>query len=177
MTHIKIIRNICYNVSPKLSVFITFQEVISQIKSCPPHLEHAALIVSDIQKSSHAQSALCGLALWKCDVVCRGVYGVRLRSSIFGRRACVYSKIFRDIPLVRTNAISKNSNNVVISSPTVLIFSWILVPYRTYGHVNTSTSGLAARGRPRFFSNSIFLATACAISEIFFRVVCPPDGP
>jgi len=135
MTHIKIIRNICYNVSPKLSVFITFQEVISQTKSCPPHLEHAALIVSDIQKSSHAQRALCGLALWKCDVVCRGVYGVRLRSSIFGRRACVYSKIFRDIPLVRTNAISKNSNNVVISSPRVLIFSWILVPYDSFPYI------------------------------------------
>jgi len=31
---------------------------------------------------------------------CRGVYGLRLRSSVFARRTCVYSKIFCDIPLV-----------------------------------------------------------------------------
>ena len=59
---------------------------------------------------------------------CRGVCGVRLRSSVFAHRMCVYSKIFRDIPLVEPNAISKNSNNVVISSPRVFIFSGILVP-------------------------------------------------
>jgi len=54
---------------------------------------------------------------------CGGVYGVRLRSSVFARRRCVYSKIFRDIPLVGPNAKSKNLNNVVISSTRVIIFS------------------------------------------------------
>ena len=63
---------------------------------------------------------------------CKGVYGLRLRSSIFCCRTCVYSKIFCDIPLVGPNAISKKSNNVVISSPRVLIFSWTLEPYDSF---------------------------------------------
>jgi len=38
---------------------------------------------------------------WVDLVVCRGVYGLRLRSSIFWRRACVYSKIFRHFTLTK----------------------------------------------------------------------------
>ena len=85
---------------------------------------------------------------------CRGVYGLRLRSSIFCRRTCVYSKIFRDIPLVGPNAISKKSNNVVISSPRVLIFSRILVPSDSFLLIwscDLERFRFGRQGAPNFF--------------------------
>ena len=92
-------------------------------------------------------------------VRCRGVYGLRLRSSVFGRRACVYSKIFRDIPLVGPNAISKNSNNVVISSPRVFMFSGILVPEDSFPYMWSSDLErfrFGRQGAPKFFFRTRF---------------------
>ena len=102
--------------------------------------------------------------------LCRGVYGVWLRSSVFARRACVYSKIFHDIPLMGPNAILKNSNNVVNSSPRVLIFSGIIVPINLIRYIRSRDHAhfrFGRQGVPNFFSNSIFSATVRAISEIF----------
>ena len=91
---------------------------------------------------------------------CRGVYGLRLRSSVFARRTCVYSKIFRDIPLVGPNAISKKSNNVVISNPTVFIFSGILVPYDSFPQIwsrDRERFRFGRQGAPNFFFKLDFL--------------------
>ena len=116
---------------------------------------------------------------------CRGVYGVRLRSSVFARRTCVYSKIFPDIPLVGPNAISKNSNNVVISSPRVFIFSGVLVPKDSFPNIwsrDPEHFRFGRQGAPnKFFSNSIFSATVRGISKIevspkFFESRVPPEG-
>ena len=107
---------------------------------------------------------------------CRGVYGLRLRSSIFCCRTCVYSKIFRDIPLVWPNAISKNLNNVVISSPRVLIFSRTLVPSDSFLLIWSRDLELPVRppgGAKLYFSNSIFSATVSVISEIFSGSCAP----
>jgi len=108
------------------------------------------------------------------ECYCRGVYGLRLRSSIF----CVYSKIFRDIPLVGPNAISKKSNNVVISSPRVFIFSGILVPKDSFPHIwsgDLEPSGLAARERPIFFQ-SRFSRQPFEQSQKYFQGRVPHDG-
>jgi len=112
------------------------------------------------------------------ECYCRGVYGLRLRSSIFCCRTCVYSKIFRDIPLVGPNAISKKSNNVVISSPRVFIFSGILVPKDSFPHTwsgDLEPSGLAARGRPIFFQ-SRFSRQPFEQSQKYFQGRVPHDG-
>jgi len=109
---------------------------------------------------------------------CRGVYGVRLRSGVFARRTCVYSKIFTDIPLVGPNAISKNSNNVVNSSPRVLIFSQFLVPDDSFLRMwsrDLITSGLAAKGRQVFFQTR-FSRQPFELSPKFFQGRLPQEG-
>jgi len=118
-------------------------------------------------------------SFYKAHYEFRGVYGVRLRSSIFCCRTCVYSKIFRDVPLVGPNAISKKSNNVVISSPRVFMVSRILVPNDSFPCMwsrDLEASGLAARGRQNFFFKLDFLGNCSNNLRNFFRVVCPPKG-
>jgi len=99
---------------------------------------------------------------------------IRLRSSVFGCRACVYCKISRHFtltPLLGRNAISKNANNVVISSPRVIIFSQNIellhsFPYiwsRDHAHFRPGGAQVFFRIRfsqqplvrfPKFFSGS-----------------------
>ena len=90
---------------------------------------------------------------------CRGVYGLRLRSSVFARRACVYSKIFRDIPLVGPNAISKKLNNVVISGPRVFMFPGIIVPEDSFQNIwsrDLERLRFGRQGAPKFFFQTRF---------------------
>jgi len=80
---------------------------------------------------------------------------------------------------VGPNEISKKSNNVVISSPRVLIFSYILVPKDSFLHVwsrNLERFRSGRQGATKFFKNLIFSATAWAISEIFSGS-CAPRRP
>ena len=116
----------------------------------------------------------------RIEKVCRGVYGLRLRSSIFCCRACVYSKIFRDIPLVGPNAISKNSNNVVISSPRVLIFSWILVPWDSFLLIwsrDLERFRFGRQGAPNFFFQTRFSRQLFEQSPKFFQRRVLREGP
>ena len=110
---------------------------------------------------------------------CRGVYGLRLRSSIFWRRACVYSKIFPDIPLVGPNAISKKSNNVVISSPRVFMFPEILVPEDSFPHMWSRDLELFRFGRqgaPKNFFQTRFSRQPLEQSPKFFQGRVPLEG-
>ena len=124
------------------------------------------------------------------ECYCRGVYGLRLRSSIF----CVYSKIFRDIPLVGPNAISKKSNNVVISSPRVFIFSGILVPKDSFPHIwsgDLEPLPVWPPGGAQFFFKVDFLGNRSSNLKSGFKVFgvghflefaplggfCPPPDP
>jgi len=108
------------------------------------------------------------------------VYGLRLRSSVFGRRTCVYSKIFSDIPLVGPNAISKNSNNVVISSPRVFIFSDNLVPNDSFPYIwslDLERFWFGRQGAPKFFFQTRFSRQPLVISPKFFQGRVPHEGP
>ena len=89
---------------------------------------HSNACLLNWQKLEKHFCILCTRVMKSLEIYCRGVYGLRLRSSIFCCRTCVYSKIFLDIPLVGPNAILKKSNNIVNSSPRVFVFSGILVP-------------------------------------------------
>jgi len=103
---------------------------------------------------------------------------IRLRSSVFGCRACVYCKISRHFtltPLLGRNAISKNANNVVISSPRVIIFSQNIELLHSFPYIwSRDHAHFRPGGAQFFFSNSIFSATACAISKIFSGSSAPP---
>ena len=106
---------------------------------------------------------------------CRGVYGLRLRSSVFARRTCVYSKIFRDIPLVGPNAISKNSNNVVISSLRFLIFSQVLDPDDSFLRIWSRDQNyfrFGRQGAPNFFFKLDFFGNRSSYLRNVFMVVC-----
>jgi len=120
---------------------------------------------------------ICCRRVSKCSMDCTGVYGLRLRSSVFGRRACVYSKIGRDIPLVRPNAISKNSNNVVNSSPRVLIFSGIIVPINLIRHIRSRDHAhfwFGRQGASNFFFKLDSLGNRSSYLWNFFRLLCRP---
>ena len=109
----------------------------------------------------------------------RGVYGLRLRSSIFCCRTCVYSKIFRDIPLVGPNAISKKSNNVVISRPRVIIFSCILVHYDSFRNIWSRDENhfrFGRQGAPNLFFQTRFSPQPLKLSPKFFQGRVPPEG-
>jgi len=108
---------------------------------------------------------------------------LRFCSSIFCRRACVYSKIFRQIPLTQVywdrTRFRKNANNVVISSPGVFTFLGIwyfLSAFRKYGNMTPTTSALTARGRQRFFKIRFYRQPLVQYPK-FFQGRVPPDGP
>ena len=64
------------------------------------------------------------------------------------------AKFFCDVPLVGPNAISKKSNNVVISNPRVFIFSGILVPYDSFPQIwsrDRERFRFGRQGAPKFF--------------------------
>jgi len=115
-----------------------------------------------------------------CCGSCRGVYGLRLRSSIFCCRTCVYGKTFRHIPLVGPNAISKNSNNVVISSPRDFIFSWILVPRDIFSYIWSRDLEHFRFGRqggaPKIFFQTRFSRQPLVRFPHFFQGRVPPEG-
>jgi len=116
---------------------------------------------------------------WGQCFECRGVYGLRLRRSIFCCRTCVYSKIFRDIPLVGPNAISKKSNNVVISSPRVFIFSRILVPKDSFPRIWSrylERFRFGRQGAPKFFFQNRFSQKPFEQSPKYFQGRVPHDG-
>ena len=81
-----------------------------------------------------------------------------------------FSSFHIDTCLVGRNAISKNANNVVISSLRFLIFSQVLDPDDSFLRIWSRDQNyfrFGRQGAPIFFSNSIFSATVQAISEMF----------
>ena len=116
---------------------------------------------------------------------CRGVQQSTTPQQCFCLSgACVYSKIFRHFSLTHLQwaetHFSKNANNVVISSPRVIIFSYIVDFVNLIRYIRSRDHNyfrFGRQGAPKnFFSNSIFSATLYAISEIFFTVVCVPTA-
>jgi len=93
--------------------------------------------------------------------------------------ACVYSQVFRDIPLVGPNAISKNANNVVISVARVIIFSQNTELFHSFPHMwspDHNHSRFGRQGAPIFFRIR-FSRQPLELYPKFFQGRVPPDGP
>ena len=78
------------------------------------------------------------------------------------------------------NAISKKSNNVVISSPRVLIFSWILVPWDSFLLIwscDLERFRFGRQGAPKFFFQTRFSRQPFEQSPKFFQCRVPLEGP
>ena len=87
-----------------------------------------------------------------------------------------FSSFHIDKAVVGRNAISKNANNVVISRPRLIIFSHNIELFHSCHFVwsrDHNDFRFGRQGAPKFFLNSIFSATACAISEIFSGSCAP----
>jgi len=88
-----------------------------------------------------------------------------------------FSSFFIDTLVVGRNAFSKNANNVVISSPRVIIFSNNIEHFHSFHFIWSPDHAhfrFGRQGAPNiFFSNSIFSATLCPISEIFSGSCAP----
>jgi len=98
---------------------------------------------------------------------------------VFLHVARAYSKIFRDIPSVGPNAISKKSNNVVISSPRDFIFSRILVPKDSFPYIwslDLERFRIGRQGAPKIFFRIRFSRQPLVLSPTFFQGRVPPEA-
>ena len=85
-----------------------------------------------------------------------------------------------DTRSVGPNAISKKSNNVVISSPMDFIFSWILDPYDSFPHIwsrDLKRFRFGRQGAPNFFFQTQFSRQWLELSPKFFQRRVPPNWP
>ena len=92
--------------------------------------------------------------------------------------AASIAKIFHDIPLVGPNAISKNSNNVVKSSPRVFIFSGIIAHINLIRYIRSRDHAHFRFGRQgaSIFFQTRFSRQPFELSLKFFQALVPTEG-
>jgi len=91
-----------------------------------------------------------------------------------------FSSFHIDKAVVGQNAISKNANNVVISSPSVFMFSHNIELFHSFHFIWSSDHAhfrFGRQGAPKFFFEFDFLGNRLCDSRNFFGVVCPATGP
>ena len=91
-----------------------------------------------------------------------------------------FSSFHIDKPVVGRNAISKNANNVVISSPRVVMFSHNIELFVSFPHIwsrDLDRFRFGRQGAPNFFFEFDFLGNRLCDFRNFFRLVCHPTGP
>ena len=90
-----------------------------------------------------------------------------------------FSSFHIDKAVVGRNAISKNANNVVISSPRVLILSRILVPEDSFPYIwsrDLERFRFGRQGAPEIFFQTRFSRQPLEISPKFFQGRVSPEG-
>ena len=105
---------------------------------------------------------------------------LRLRSSVFGMRILQnFSSFHIDTPLLGQNTISKNANNVVISSSRVIIFSKNIELFSYFPHIWSCDHAHFRFGRQKapIFFQIRFSRQPFVRFPKFSGVVCPPTGP